>query len=316
MGFVDDQQEVFWEVVNERRGCGSCVAAVDVAGVVLNPGTETYLFDHFQVVFGAHAQTLRFQEFATIFQILQPHGQFRFDGLHCFFHPFRPGNIVCGGENTQFIGLADHVTGEWVDVVQGINFVAEEFHTHGKLFVGGNDVHRVAFNAEGTSAKRDVVTRVLNVYQQSEEAIALDLIPHLQEHGPVQVGLRGAQAVNARHRAYHHDVATRKQAGRSGVAQALDIFIDGGVFFNVGIGLRDVGFRLVVVVVADKIFNGIIGQQLPEFVGQLRSEGFIRGHDEGRPLHFFNKPGCRGRFTGTRRTHQHNVPLTTVNAVG
>ena len=44
------------------------------------------------------------------------------------------------------------------------------------------------------------------------------------------------------------------------MAQALDIFIDGGVFFNVGIGLRDVGFRLVVVVVADKIFNGIIGQ--------------------------------------------------------
>ena len=117
VGFVDDQQEVFWEVVNERRGCRSCVAAVDVAGVILNPRAETYLFDHFQVVFGAHAQTLRFQEFAAIFQILQPHGQFRFDGLHRFFHAFRPGNIVRGGENTQFIGLADHVTGEWVDVV-------------------------------------------------------------------------------------------------------------------------------------------------------------------------------------------------------
>ena len=117
VGFVDDQQEVFWEVVNERRGCRSCVAAVDVAGVILNPRAETYLFDHFQVVFGAHAQTLRFQKFAAIFQILQPRGQFRFDGLHCFFHAFRPCHIVRGGKNAQFIGLADHIPSEWVDVV-------------------------------------------------------------------------------------------------------------------------------------------------------------------------------------------------------
>ena len=165
MGFVDDQQEVFWEVVNECRGCRSCLAAVNVPGVVLNPGAETYLFDHFQVVFGAHAQTLRFQKFPAIFQILQPRGQFRFDGLHCFFHAFRPGNIVCSGENTQFIGLADHIPCERVNVIQGVNFVAEEFHTHGKFFVGGNNVHRVAFNAESTAAKSDVVTRVLNVHQ-------------------------------------------------------------------------------------------------------------------------------------------------------
>ena len=44
------------------------------------------------------------------------------------------------------------------------------------------------------------------------------------------------------------------------MAQALDVLINGGVFFDIGIGLRDIGFWLVVVVIGDEVFHRVIGQ--------------------------------------------------------
>ena len=41
----------------------------------------------------------------------------------------------------------------------------------------------------------------------------------------------------------------------------IDLFIDVGVFLDVGICLGDIGLGLVIVVVADKIFNSIVGKQ-------------------------------------------------------
>ena len=51
------------------------------------------------------------------------------------------------------------------------------------------------------------------------------------------------------------------------MAHLIDLLIDVGVFSNVGVRLWDVGLRLIIVVVTDEVFHGVVGKevlQLPE----------------------------------------------------
>ena len=78
------------------------------------------------------------------------------------------------------------------------------------------------------------------------------------------------------------------------MAQALHILVDGGILFNIGIGLRDVGLGLVVVVVGNEVLDRVVWQQAAELIGQLCRQRLVRCHDQGWPLHLFNQPRCGG----------------------
>ena len=45
------------------------------------------------------------------------------------------------------------------------------------------------------------------------------------------------------------------------MAQLFDFVIDGAVLFDVGVGVGDIGFRLVIVVVGHKIFHRIVREK-------------------------------------------------------
>ena len=64
----------------------------------------------------------------------------------------------------------------------------------------------------------------------------------------------------------------------------FDVFVDGGVFCDEGVGGGNVGFRLVVVVVGDEVFDGVVREEFAHFAVELRGQGFVRREDERRAL--------------------------------
>ena len=315
VGLIDDGEEVFREVVDQRRRRGPRRTAVHVPRVVLDAGTEPDLLDHLQVVLGAHAQALRLEQLALVLQLLEPVRELFLNGLDSLFHALVRGHVVGGREDAHLVFLADHVAGERVDVVQRVHLVAEELHTHGHLFVGRDDVHGVALDAEGAALEVDVVALVLHVHQKAQETVALHFLAHAQHNRSVQVGLRGAQAVDAGHRRHHDHVAAAQKRGGGGVAQALHVVVDGRVLLNVGVGLRDVGLRLVVVVVRHEVLHRVVGQQLAQLVGQLRGQRLVRRHDQRGTLLLLNQPRGGGGLTGAGRAHEHDVALAAVQTL-
>jgi hypothetical protein len=135
-------------------------------------------------------------------------------------------------------------------------------------------------------------------------------IADLHRERPVEVGLRRAQAVDARHRGDHDDVAAGQQGHRGGVSQPLDIGVDRGVLLDVGVGLRDVRLGLVVVVVGDEVLDRVVRQQFSQFVGELGSQRLVRCHDQGRSLQALDQPGRARRLPGPGRPEEHDVSLT------
>ena len=75
------------------------------------------------------------------------------------------------------------------------------------------------------------------------------------------------------------------------MAQALDLVVDGGVLFDEGIRVGDIRLRLVVVVVGDEIFHGVVREELPELLAQLGCQGLVVGQHQGGPLDPFDDLG-------------------------
>ena len=60
---IDDNQKIFREKVDDGVRLGAGSAPRQMSGVIFDAVAEPHFLQHFQVVFGAHPQALRFQKF-------------------------------------------------------------------------------------------------------------------------------------------------------------------------------------------------------------------------------------------------------------
>ena len=148
-------------------------------------------------------------------------------------------------------------------VVQRLDLVAEVLDAHREFLVGRDDLNGVTAHPERPPGERHVVAVVLHVDQQPQQRVARHLVPDVELHRPIQVGLRGAEAVDTRHRRHHHHVTPGQQARSGRVAQPFDIVVDRAVLLDVSVGLGDVRFGLVVVVVGHEVLDGVVRQHVP-----------------------------------------------------
>ena len=89
------------------------------------------------------------------------------------------------------------------------------------------------------------------------------------------------------------------------MAQFVDLIVDGGILLDVGIRLRNVCLRLIVVIVADKVADVVVGEKGFELARKLRGERLVVRDDEGRPLHALDDLCHRICLARSRRTEEN-----------
>ena len=67
--FIDHEQEILREKIEQRERLRAGRAAGKMARVILDPVAEPHLLQHLEIVFGAHLQPLRFEQFALRFEL-------------------------------------------------------------------------------------------------------------------------------------------------------------------------------------------------------------------------------------------------------
>ena len=75
------------------------------------------------------------------------------------------------------------------------------------------------------------------------------------------------------------------------MAEPFDLLVDAGVLFDKGVRVGDIGLGLVVVVVGDKVFHRVVGEELLELRAKLGGQGFVVGQHQGGALDPFNDLG-------------------------
>ncbi len=83
------------------------------------------------------------------------------------------------------------------------------------------------------------------------------------------VGGRVSQAVNRRDGGDDDRVLAFEQRLGRGQPHLLDVLVDRGIFLYIGVGRRDIGLRLIVVIIGYEVLDGVLREKIAHLRVQL-----------------------------------------------
>ncbi len=316
VALVHDQERVLGQVVQQRRRRLARRAPGQVPRVVLDAMAVANLVDHLEVEHRPLVDTLGLEQLPFGLEGRPVLDQFRLDGLDGSLRALARRHEVRLGENGHLVVPFQRLAGQRIERDQLFHLVAEQLNPDTQLFVRGIDVHDVAPHAEGPPAELVIVSLVLDLDELAEDLVAPDRLAALERQHHAVIRLGRPQTINARHTGDDDDVAPLEQRACGGQPHAVDLFVNRGLFFDVRVRRRHVGFRLVVVVVADEILDRVLREKPSELLKQLGGERFVVDHHQRRPV----EPGDRlGHGEGLARpgdAKEHLVAVAAFEAFG
>ena len=222
--------------------------------------------------------------------------------------------VVALGINRQAAVFLLHRAEQRINLGERIHLVAKQLNAVGIVIIGRIDLDHVSTHPECATLEIGVIAFVKDFHQLAEDVIAADFLAFFQEEQHAIVGFRRSQAVDAAHRSHNDAVAALKQGTRGGEAQLVQFVIDGGFFLDIHITGGNVGFRLVVVVIRDEVFNRVVGKELLEFVIELCRQGFVMGQHHGRTVQLLNDLGHGVGLARSGNAQQYLVLLAGIDA--
>ncbi len=289
VAFIEEHERVIGEVFDEGRRRIAGRAAGEIARVIFNAGAHAGGGQHFKIEAGALVEALGLQELVLGFELREAGFEIGFDLLDRLLDRRAGRDVVGIGENAHAFEVVEFLAGERVEFCNFFDLVAEEGKAPGAVVhMRGEELDGVASDSKCSALEGDVVAGVGERDEALYEFLAVDalVLVEVDRHG--EVVFLGADAVDAGDGRDDDAIAALKQRARGGVAHAVDLLVDGAVFFDEGVGAWDVGFGLVVIVIGDEIFDGVVWEELFHLAVELRRQGFVGGKNERRALGLFD----------------------------
>ncbi len=286
VALVDDQQRVVRQVVEQGRRRLARRASREMARVVLDALAVAELLHHLDVEAGALLEALGLQELVVRAQKLQALGELHLDRLDGALERFARGHVVAARIDGEARDAREHFPGERIEVRQRFDLVVEELDAH-RLALGLRrvDVDHVAAHPVGAAVQLHVVARVLQLREPPQDIALVHAraAGEVKHHGVIGAGI--AEAVDGGDRRHDERVLALEQRLGGREAHLLDLLVDRRVLLDVGVGGRDVGLGLVVVVVGDEVLDRVAREELAHLAVELCGQGLVGRQDEGRALH-------------------------------
>ena len=307
VAFVQKHERIVRQVIQQSGRRFARQPSRKMARVILDSVAVADLLDHLQIEHGPLVEPLRFNLLALLLQFLVPPLQFRADALHGIVLGLLAHHVVrLGIDGQPHIGLL-HLAQQRVDLRQALHFVAPQLDAIGVIVVRRIDLDHVAAHAKSAAREIVVVALVQNLHQLRDNLVARNLLPLFQHEQHAVVRFRRPQAVDAAHARHNHAIAPLEQRLGGRQAQLVQLIVDRGLLFDVNVARWNVRFRLVVVVVADEVLDGVLGKERLELVVELRRQRLIVRHHQRRPPHRLDHLGHREGLARPGHAQQHLV---------
>ena len=315
MALVDEQQKILWEIVQQGHRRAARRTLRDDARIVLDTGAIAQLLHHFDVIVHALADALRLEQLAVVGEEFHALVALLADLADRARHLLLRRDIVARGPDRNGDEPPDDLAGDGVDLADAVDLVAEVFHAdRARRPVGGPKLNRVASDAEHIALKRNVVALIPVVNEAAHQLLARKLRPGRQiDHHLLKI-IRLAESVDAADRRHDDHVPPLQQRGRRGQPQPVDLLVDGGVLFNIGIRMGDIRLGLIIVVVGHEIFHRVVREKRPELRTELRSQRLVVCQHERRTVAVRDDVRHRKRLARAGHTEQHLLRQTVFDA--
>ena len=314
MALVDEDQRVVGQVLEQGRRRLAGAAPGEVTRVILDAGARAGRLDHLDVEAGALLQALCLEETAGSGELIEAELELLADALHRLGQRRPRRDVVRVGVDLHRLELAVGGAGQRVELDDRLDLVAEEIDAPGAVLkVGREQVDGVAADAERAAAEVGIAPLVLERDEVGDELTLVDALADGEREGHRRVGLDRADAVDAGDRGDDDHVVAFEQRARRRMAHPVDLLVDGRFLLDIGVGARDVGLGLVVVVIGDEILDRVLREERLELAVELGGEGLVGGKHQGRTLRRLDHLGHRVGLARAGDAEQHLVALLRVD---
>ena len=270
MAFVDEHQRVVGDVFKQSRRRFAGLAAGEIARIIFDAGAGASRFHHFQVVEGALLEPLGFEEPAGGVELIEPVFQLELDTGDRLQQSRARRHIVRVGVDFDEFQLVGLLAGERIEFVDRFDFIAEQRHAPGAiLVVRGENFDDIAVDAERAAIEVTAGALVLQRHQVGEQRALVDALAFLERERHRRIGLDRTDTVDAGYRSDDDHVVALEQRPRRRMAHTVDLLVDRGILLDIGVGARDIRFRLIIVVIRDEIFDGVVREEILELAVEL-----------------------------------------------
>ena len=273
--------------------------------------------DHLHIVFHTLLDALRLDSIAYALEIILLFHQVvlnHADGT--FLLLLRGDEEVCRIDLVD-IERGEAMVGEGIHLLNAINLIIPPGNAQHVVAVSHVDVYGFALHSEVATLQVDVVSHVECIHQFSEELVSVNPLPLLNPDDVLLHRHRSAHTVDARNGRNHDDILSAREQSRDGTeAELIDLVVDGEVFLNVGVGGRQIGLRLIVVVVGDVIFHGVLGEESLHLLIELCGERLVVTQYQRRLSHVGDDVGNGEGFTRTGNAEEHLCRFALLDAFG
>ena len=221
-----------------------------------------------------------------------------------------------GGENHQLRHLVDDLARDRIQSKDPLDLISPELNPDDRLLVRGENLQGVSPDPEFASNQVDLVPFVLDVHQPLDRRFHRVFDALYEAEQLAQVLLGRAQPVDGGDRGHDDHIVPNQQSGGCRVPKPVDLIVDRGVLLDVSVGLRDVGLRLVVVVIGDEVLHAVVGEELPELICELGAQRLVGSQDQSRLLNLFDGPGDGGRLPRPGDPQQGLITVAPVDPLG
>ena len=285
MAFIDDGEEVVREVVYEALARRTRGASRERPRVILDAVAVAELAHHLDVVFGAFAKPLRLEELPLGREELKPFVKLGLDALERRLETILAHHKLLRGRNDDGRHRDATLAREWIQLPYRIDVIAKKLDANRLRLVRREDVQDVAPHPERPRLEVKVIPRILRLNELGDDPTSSSTSTSdldLDRKVPILIAL--PQSVDAAHGRYDDHVLPCDERICRGKAVTLDFLVDGRVLLDVGIGLGDVGFGLVVVVVGDEVLDGVFGKEFLQLGEELRGERLVVAQNQRRTI--------------------------------
>ena len=198
--------------------------------------------------------------------------------------------------------------GQGIELKDPVHLVAEQLDPDAVVPVGRDHLDHVPPGPEGSPGQIQVGPLVLDVHQPAQERLAGDPLSLAQHEQHPVVGLGRPQSVDAAHAADDDAVPAFEQGAGRRVPQPVDLVVDQRFLLDVGVGGGDVGFRLVIVIVADEVLHRVPGEEVPELLVKLGGQRLVVAQDQSGPIDPLDNLGHGEGLPRPGDSQQHLAP--------
>ena len=316
VALVDNCQPFGREIIKQGPWAAAGGTARQMATIVFDAVAIADLLQHLDVVAGTLADALGLQQLTLALQEGGLLFEFVFNVDDCFPDLILMRDEMLGREDFHLGVVVQDLAGEGIDLADAFDLISPEADAQGVVAVGRLHLQHIPTHAEFRPLQGRVVALVKDVDQVAQDLIAAYHLAYGQLQGHLPIILWAAQAVDAGDRSDDYHIPPAEEGGGSSQTETLDLLVDLGILFNVGVAAGDIGLWLVIVVVRDEVLHHIIGKKLTELAVELRGQRFVVGDNQGRHLDRFDDLGYRVGLAATGDAEQHLVLHPRINAGG